>query len=115
MTTPPNFLEYPWRWQMFGGRAVLLAGEARPILTGEHHAPLLTRDLQSEEMRPIDANDDIAKIIAAAPMVRKHSRALIHGLDLGVIRFEIDDASDGSPLDTVISDLREALEKSGGA
>jgi hypothetical protein len=112
MTSPPSFLEYPWRWQMFGGRQMLVTdgGGMMVVLTAAHKSFLQTRDLKTGILRDIDEGDDIAKIIASAPEVRRHAQTLIHGIDIGLVRIETDA---DETLANVLSGLREALEKSG--
>lgn len=118
MTIPPNFLDFPWRWQMFGGRWRLHiewpdgSGYASLILQGENGGGILTRDPESQAQRLIVPSDDMFKIIAAAPLVRRHARALINGINLGFL--DISEEA-GPSFRKVVSDLREALEKSGGA
>lgn len=117
MSPPPNFLDFPWRWQIFGGRWRLHvewpdgSGYASLILQGEEGSGILTRDPESQAQRPLVPSDDIAKIIAAAPLVRKHARALINGINLGFL--DISDEAEPS-FRAVVASLREALEKSGG-
>jgi hypothetical protein len=117
MSTPPNFLDFPWRWHLSSGRWRLLVdpdgSASNPlILSGEHGGGILTRDPALGMLRLIEPSDDIAKIVAAAPLVRRHARALLNGIELGFL--DISDEAEPS-FRKVVSDLREALEKSGGA
>lgn len=114
--TPPNFLDLPWRWQIFGGRWRLHSvppdgsGYASLILQGEHGSGILTRDPESQAQRILVPSDDIAKIVASAPEVRRHAKALLNGIEFGFI--DVSDEADPS-FRKIVSDLREALEKSG--
>lgn len=116
MSTPPNFLDLPWRWRMSAG-SLKLAIDNRDgfiILRAPPGGALLTR-ANDGGYRNLDANDDIAKIIAAAPDVRRHAQALMTGLHLGCIRIDPDDGSDRSTLNNILKNLREALARSGAA
>lgn len=112
MSTAPDFLDLPWCWQISGGRQMLVTdgGGAMVVLSGAYTSPIWTRDLQTGTMRSISANDDIAKIIAAAPDVRRHARALLNGINLGFL--DISDEAEPS-FRAVVNALREALARSG--
>jgi hypothetical protein len=109
-----DFHEFPWRWQMSGGRHMLVTdgGGAMVVLAGAHTAHLLTRDLKTGILRAIDENDEVAKIIAAAPDVRRHAQALINGIDIGLVRIDTDA---DEALANVLGRLREALARSEAA
>jgi hypothetical protein len=111
--SPPSFLEYPWRWQMSSGRQRLITdgGGSMVVLAGAYTSPIWTRDPQTGTMRSIDASDEVAKIIASAPEIRRHSRSLIHGINIGLFRIEAD--GDEKIADEVLTSLREALARSG--
>lgn len=64
-------------------------------------------------LRRISPTDPIAKIIAAAPDVRRHAQSLIHGIDIGLFRIEAD--GDEAIANNVLTELRIALAKSGAA
>ena len=114
--TASNLLDNAWDWQMFGGRWRLHIarpngnGYASLILQGENGGGILTRDPESSAQRLIVPTDDLAKIIAAAPCVRRHSRALINGINLGFL--DISDEAEPS-FRAVVAQLREALARSG--
>lgn len=104
-----------WCWQIFSGRQMLVTdgGGAQVVLAAAHHSMLQTRDLETGTLRNLDAGDQIARIIAAAPDARRHAQTLIHGIDLGMIRIESTDGGECASLGAIINDLRAALAKSG--
>lgn len=106
-----------WRWEPFAGRWLLITdgGGNQVILSPDRHTHIQTRDLETGMLRNLAPSDHVAKIIAAAPDVRRHAEALLSGLDLGVIRIDPDDGSDRSTLNTILAALREALGRSGAA
>lgn len=115
MSTPPNFLDLPWRWQMFGGRMSLVVDnpEGRILLCGAGGASIKTLSNDGSFFRNIEAADDIAKIIASAPEVRRHAQALLNGIKLGVISFRMTGEGERPSLPPPLIKLGEALEKSG--
>jgi hypothetical protein len=114
MTAKPFRDDLPWRWQAFGGRWLLVTdgGGQQVILSAAFKSHLQTRDLETGMLRNISPSDHVSKIIAAAPDVRRHAQALIHGIGIGLVRIETDA---DETLANVLSGLREALAKSGAA
>lgn len=112
MSTPPNFLDLPWRWQQRAGAWRLETDCATPrLLLSANYNGHLTTSEEGRALRLIDPSDDIAKIIASASEVRRHSRSLIHGINIGLFRIEAD--GDEMIADEVLRKLREALARSG--
>lgn len=101
-----------WRWETLSGRMVLNTNRDRLVLGGAHHAPLVTRDDRTDEIRNLCQSDGIAKIIATAPDVRRHAQDLIHGIDIGEVVFE---HSPNPSLDEILRQLRIALTNSGAS
>lgn len=101
-----------WRWETLSGRMILVTNNGRLVLAGAHHAPLVTRDAHTDEIRNLYSSDDTARIIASAPDVRRHAQALIHGIDIGEVVF---DSSPNPGLDEVLRQLRVALTNSGAS
>ena len=98
-----------WRWQMIAGRCTLVTdgGGMMVILAGENGSKVVTRDPETGVLRPIVEADEVARILESAPMVRKHAKILLDGIDLGLVT--IDTAAD-PVVETVINDLRRALK-----
>jgi hypothetical protein len=114
MTTKP-FRDLSWRWRMFAGRWILGVDnddDRSIVLRGGQAMTLITSDGEAGVLRDLDPSDDIAKIIAAAPDVRRHAQSLINGIDIGLVRIE-SDADDTLAL--ILGNLRIALAKSGDA
>lgn len=124
MSAAPVRDDLSWRWQTVAGRLVLVTDDSRReiILSGQldnwgHRWPIVTQD-QTGALRQISEDDPVAKIIAAAPDIRRHALALVHGLELDVIRIEITKikgmpASDHGSIEAVLNGLRNALVASG--
>lgn len=104
-----------WRWQASAGRWLLVTdgGGQQVILSAAHHAHLWTRDEESGTLRNIEPSDNVAKIIAAAPDVRRHAQSLIHGINIGLVRIVPTEHGDRESLGNVLTELRIALGKSG--
>jgi hypothetical protein len=104
-----------WRWETFAGRWVLVTdgGGQQVIISGAHQSHLQTRDPGTGLLRPISPSDHVAKIIAAAPDVRRQAQSLIHGIDIGLFRIEAD--GDEAIANDVLTKLRIALGISGAA
>ena len=98
-----------WRWQMIACRWTLVTdgGGMMVILAGENGSKVVTRDPETGVLRPIVEADEVARILESAPMVRKHAKILLDGIDLGLVT--IDTAAD-PVVETVINDLRRALK-----
>lgn len=112
MTAKPFRDDLGWSWQAFGGRWLLVTdgGGQQVILSAAHKSHLVTRDLETGFLRNISPSDDLAKIIAAAPDVRRHALALLNGINLGFL--DISDEAEPS-FREVVNALREALARSG--
>lgn len=106
-----------WRWQPFAGRWLLVTdgGGSQVILSPERHSHIQTRDMETGILRKLAPSDAVARIIEAAPDVRRHAQSLIHGINIGVIAIRPSDNGDQESLRVVLNGLREALEKSGAA
>jgi hypothetical protein len=111
--TPPSFLDFPWRWQMTAGTLKLVIDnrEGFVLLRASPGSAFLTRN-DDGGFRLLEATDDLAKVIAAAPDVRRHAQALINGISIGLVRIDTDA---DETLANVLGRLREALAKSGAA
>lgn len=114
MTPKPFRDDLGWRWQAFAGRWLLVTdgGGEQVILSPERHSHIQTRDLETGALRALAPSDTVARIIAAAPDVRRHAQSLIHGIDIGLVRIDTDA---DETLASVLTGLRDALARSGGA
>lgn len=110
MSTAPNFLDLPWRWQISAGSLKLVSDDSGFILLRPAPGTALLTRADDGGFRNLEADDDLAKIIAAAPDVRRHSRALLNGINLGFL--DISDEAEPS-FRAVVDTLREALARSG--
>jgi hypothetical protein len=115
LTARPFDPNLSWCWKAVAGRWLLVTegGGEQVILSPERHSHIQTRDVESGILRRLAPSDDVARIIAAAPDVRRHAQSLINGIDIGLVRIGTDLAD--AELDKVLAGLRGALVKSGAA
>jgi hypothetical protein len=112
MTVKPFRDDLSWKWTPKAGRWVLVTdgGGEQVILTASNLAYLWTRDMENGSLRNVGPSDHVAKIIAAAPDVRRAAQNLITGIDIGMVRIDTDADEE---LANVLTDLRIALKKCG--
>lgn len=110
MTARPFRSDLGWTWQAYAGRWLLVTdgGGQQVILSATNHSHITTRDLESGALRNLGPSDHIAKVIAAAPDVRRAAQSLINGIDVGLVRIDTDA---DETLANVLTDLRIALKK----
>jgi hypothetical protein len=75
-----------WRWASFGNRLMLVTvgNGSKVVLAPPHGAKngsILTRDATTGSLRDIRADDDVAKLIAAAPKMLAALEAIIDASD----------------------------------
>lgn len=110
-----NPAELTWRWQARAGRWVLVTtGHVEHvILAGKDFARIQTTDPDTMEYRGIVPSDQVAKIIAVAPDLRRHVQTFINGIDLKLLRIEAD--GDRELVNDTLTALRLAVRRSGAA
>lgn len=102
-----NVAEYNWRWDIRAGRQMLVTdgGGTLVVLSGQDFSPILTRGSDGF-LRPIEANDHVARIVANANSIRRHAQSFIHGIDIGMVTISTDA---DEALATIMSGLRSSL------
>lgn len=114
LTIKPEITSLAWCWRSFGGQPMLVTDGcgAMVVLAPSKAGAILTRDLQTGTLRKLAPSDEVAKIIGAAPDLRRCATSLINGIDIGLVTIS-SDADD--TLLTILSGMRRALAKSGAA
>jgi len=109
-----EFRDLGWRWQMFGGQQMLVTdgGGAMVVIAPARGSSVMTRDPETGGLRLLVATDEVAKLIAAAPELRRYAQSLVNGIDIGLVTVS-SDADD--TLLAILSGLRTALAKAGDA
>lgn len=96
-----------WRWQMYGGRWMLVTdSDGAKIVLQARDGHLNVRD-ERGTLQPIEPSDDIAKLLVSSPDVRRHAQSLVNGIDIGLVRFDTDA---DETFDNTMNGLRAALK-----
>lgn len=108
MTKPRSIDGLNWRWQVTGGQPMLVTdgGGTLVILAPGRNGGIMTRDAKTGILRKVDVADPVAKMIAATPEIHRAAKALINGIDIGVVAVSSD--ADETLL-TLLSTMRNAL------